>query len=322
MSPDDSMLVKQRSSALINIFLLVGSIILAFGLAEALLTLGEKIHANYQQVSNQAMIQKRSADINVKEKFKILCVGDSSTVGEGADTKHNYPYQLSKLLNRQSPKFEVAVISTGGTNSSQVANRFEKFLETDNYDLVILQIGINDIHKFKECNVPLYAKRGIYQWLMQSKVFNLIRMSLSLGMKKFAEDIDHRHPKRYGIGTELFLDQATLAGLYRQNFSKIVSVCKRKKVELWVQDYHTNGWLYPEKVLYKVYQEQGLNIVHQRKVFKDANGIQVRSADHWHPNSYGYFVIACIIYNKMIDEGILKGRNMIFTLILKSLDSI
>lgn len=301
-------MARQKNEFFLNFGLVILGIILGLCIAEGVLDLSGKIALSWQSYKDRTISQNCFLPNNGKRNFKILCVGDSSTYGRGERITYSYPYQLSQLLNQHSPSFEVSVISTGGVNSSQIANRLEKYLKTDNYNLIILQAGINDIHHFQECNIPIYTQYPhIWKWLARSKLFNLVKMSL-IDRKVFSGDIDFYQPDKYGIGRFLFLDRSSLYDLFRYNFNKIISISREHNVMLWVQDYHTQGWLQPETVLYKVYAESGLEVIHQNEIFNYAQGIRMRGKDRWHPNSYGYFVIARLIYNNMVDHGIIQGQ--------------
>ena len=290
----------------LNGMLIVLGVLAALFCIEAGLTLSSNIFLSRQRFKYNAISRKYFDSNKTEGSFKILCLGDSSTYGSGVAIPYSYPFQLSKLLNRRSPSFEVTVISTGGTNTSQFANRYDNFLGTDNYDLVIFQAGINDVNRLAECNAPIYTNYGQLRRITDSRLFNLVRFFL--GYKKaVSAGIDCLHAKNYGIGTRFFLDEGSLK-LFHYNLNKIANISKRHNVTLWLQDYHADGWMHPEKVLYEVYDELGLHVIHQKKIFDYAQGIRMTGRDGWHPNCYGYFVIARLIYNNMIEHGMAQGK--------------
>lgn len=293
----------KRYGVFLNAVLVILGTLAGLVLAEIALNLSGKIVLGWQNSSYRAISNKSYIPIDPNKKFKILCLGDSSTYGSGVKIQYSYPYQLSELLNKQSSQFEVSVISTGGTNSSEFANRYEKFLKTDQYDLVIFQAGINDVHRLQECNIPLYTQHPFWAWLAGSRLFNLVKTYL-IDREGFSNEID----KKYGLGSFLFLDSSSLHDLYRRNLNKIADVSRKNGVILWVQDYHTPGWHRPENVLYKVYKEQDLEVIHQKEIFDYAHGIRMRGHDGWHPNCYGYFVIARLVYNNMVDHGMIRSE--------------
>lgn len=299
--------LKQLRICFVNGTLIIFGIAVGLFCIEFGLTLSGKILLNWQNYQYSSISKKHFYPVKVKKSFKILCLGDSSTYGSGVEISYSYPFQLLKLLNQQSPLFELTVISTGGINTSQIANRYEDFLKTDSYDLVIFQAGVNDVHRLKESRVPIYTKYNNLRWVIDSKLFNLIKMLFS-DKKHQVADIDFRQARKYGIGAYLFLDRSNLKKIFRYNLDKIVKISKKNNISLWVQDYHSSGWMRPEVVLYEVYKELGLKVIHQKEIFDYAQGIRLRGNDGWHPNCYGYFVIARLLYNEMVDYGIVQGE--------------
>ena len=308
MSIRNKFKLRQLRIFFLNGTLIIFGIVLGLCCVEASLTLSGKILLSWQSFQYRTISKKYFSPLKAKKSFKILCLGDSSTYGQGVEIPYSYPFQLSKLLNQQSPSFEVTVASTGGVNTSQLANRYENFLKTDNYDLVVFQAGINDVHAFRECSLSLYSKDSNFQWFINSKLFNLVKLFFADKKALPADGFDLMHAERYGIGKYLFLDEVSLYKLFRYNLNKIVRLSKKYKVALWAMDYHTVGWMQPEIVLYKVYKELGLEVIHQKEIFDYAQGIRMRGADGWHPNCYGYFVIARLIYNNLVDHGIVQGK--------------
>lgn len=307
MSSGNKGRLRQLRIFFLNGALIIFGIVLGLFFVEAGLNLSGEILLNWQSFQYRTISRKYFSPSKVKKSFKILCLGDSSTYGSGVEIPYSYPFQLSKLLNQQSPSFEVAVLSSGGANTSQIANRYENFLKTDNYDLVILQAGINDVHRLKECRMPLYTTYYNLQWVTNSKLFNLIKIFFDY-QKTPPKDIDFSQAQKYGIGKYLFLDRVYLKKVFRYNLNKIVKISQKNNVALWVQDYHSDGWMRPEIVLYEVYNELGLKVIHQKEIFDYAQGIRMKGKDGWHPNCYGYFVIARLIYNNMVDSGIAQGE--------------
>ncbi|MBN2120937.1 MAG: tetratricopeptide repeat protein [Candidatus Omnitrophica bacterium] len=126
--------------------------------------------------------------------YRILCLGDSFTLGIGAGRSEDYPRQLETLLreNKRGLKFQVVNKGIGGQNSSELLYSLDKDLDRYSPDLVVLMIGMNDGH-----NTRLHDwARGQLTWrgrliswvksLRIYKVFNFLRLSLleSEGLKE------------------------------------------------------------------------------------------------------------------------------------------
>jgi acyl-CoA thioesterase I len=81
------------------------------------------------------------------EKAIIVALGSSSTAGTGASSNDaSYPAVLEAELKRRLPNLDVAVINrgTGGQRASDMVDRIESDVLTENPDLVIWQTGGND----------------------------------------------------------------------------------------------------------------------------------------------------------------------------------
>ena len=92
----------------------------------------------------------------------ILCVGDSCTYGEGADPKtQSYPVQLENILRTKHPdrKFYVVNLGLPGMNSSQLARRFEGYVQLHKPDLAIILIGNNDVWNQNDSFIHLVGKQ-------------------------------------------------------------------------------------------------------------------------------------------------------------------
>jgi len=241
--------------------------------------------------------------------FKILCLGDSSTYGTGADTEHSYPFQLWRLLDAKEPgRFKVVPIGLPGANSSQLANRYESYLKADNFNLVIFQAGSNDAYNLRECNIPLYASSRLAAFFDNTKLFYFLKIfflkyKFSSGTGWTPEQENNRLIKNR------FLEKRLWKETLRRNLGRLKDISAAYNVSFWVQNYHTPGWLCPETALREVYNELGLRPIEQQAAFEHAKGIRIRGRDGWHPNPYGYFIIARLIYNRMADEGIVNAKD-------------
>ena len=155
--------------------------------------------------------------------------------------------------------------------------------------------------------MPLYRKIKIPGIIANSRLFHLFQIAYadnqSLHLDCFAA------PEASGIGKDLFLDRETLKALFHQNYSKVVEVSHQNHVLLWFQNYHSKGFLNPTDVIDEVFKSLEAEVVDQKSIFKyaDDNRIRVRGKDNWHPNGYGYSLIARLVFNKMVEKRILQG---------------
>lgn len=118
--------------------------------------------------------------------YKILCLGDSFTLGIGAGRGKDYPAQLENMLKESRLKKRFKVINAGvaGQNSSELLYNLDRNLDKYSPEMVVLMIGMND-----EFNTHLHnralGERGWYvklsSWitgLRTYKLFNFIRSSI------------------------------------------------------------------------------------------------------------------------------------------------
>lgn len=80
-------------------------------------------------------------------KYRIICLGGSSTMGNGiSDDAHTWPAQLQKLLREKYPKREIEVINAGGFAYASYELLAKYLFQLSNYspDMVIFYETFND----------------------------------------------------------------------------------------------------------------------------------------------------------------------------------
>lgn len=81
----------------------------------------------------------------VSNKPKIIAFGDSLTAGFGLAEKESYPYLLQERLNRDGYQYEVINAGVSGDTSLGGVERIDWVLEQDNVEILILELGANDL---------------------------------------------------------------------------------------------------------------------------------------------------------------------------------
>jgi len=76
---------------------------------------------------------------------KIIAFGDSLTAGFGLEEVESYPYLLQQKLKADGYDYEVVNAGVSGDTSLGGLERIEWTLETDNADVLILELGANDL---------------------------------------------------------------------------------------------------------------------------------------------------------------------------------
>lgn len=285
------------------IFVLILSLAILEGILRASGWLLIKCRAlQYEKLSKAYALNKGTPN------FKILCLGDSSSFGSGLKIEYSYPFQLWELLNKKEPvRFKVVSIGLPGASSSQLTDRYEAYLKTDNFNLVIFQAGSNDAYNLRECNLPLPGRNKFIVFLNNMKLFYFLKICFLKSKLSSAMDWTPERENNKLI-KDCFLEKQSWKKVISYNFSRLKNLSSAHNISFWPQNYHTPGWMGSDTVLQEAFNELALVPIDQASVFTYAKGISLRAGDRWHPNAYGYFIIARLVYNKMIEQGILKAE--------------
>lgn len=79
------------------------------------------------------------------DRPKIVAFGDSLTAGFGLLEKESYPYLLQEKLNADGFDYEVVNAGVSGETSIGGLERIDWVLEMDNVQILILELGANDL---------------------------------------------------------------------------------------------------------------------------------------------------------------------------------
>lgn len=269
--------------------------------------------------------------------YKIVCIGDSSTFGLGAENRqiYNYPNQLQQLLDESisNKKFQVINLGVPGANSSQVVHRLRNNILEYKPDLVIIMIGMNDIWNLKESNIIQYyynnkfdkMRFNVEVWLSKFRVYQLFKLvifggvnlpaldtSLFLSDKEIIALGSNDHVNRGEIMLRSY-DSFKNNKLYEameHNIHEMYIMLLESGVEVIFMKYHVETLGQLEKTLYSTYEKLSVPVVDNPTIFRRAKekGFNALSTDGWHPNDFGYTLIAKNIYNKMINLRIIDSE--------------
>jgi lysophospholipase L1-like esterase len=95
-----------------------------------------------------APLPRTTAKLHAHEPVTIVAIGSSSTAGSGASVPaRNYPSRLAAELTQLFPNDTIEVLNKGigGEVASDMVKRFDKDVFSERPDLVIWQVGSNDI---------------------------------------------------------------------------------------------------------------------------------------------------------------------------------
>lgn len=111
-------------------------------------------------------------------KYRIISIGDSITIGHGAENKYTYSSQLEKLLNKENQEHEILNFGVGGYDIVQSISLLEaKGLEYKP-DLVILGFCLNDVG-IASPNLEFINRQKFYSssWIMNLRLSQFIAVN-------------------------------------------------------------------------------------------------------------------------------------------------
>ena len=101
---------------------------------------------------------------------KIVAFGDSLTAGFGLTERESYPYLLQERLKADGYDYEVVNAGVSGDTSLGGLERVDWVLEQDNVEIVILELGANDLLR----GVPVAKmKTNLDQIIRKAKAKNV-----------------------------------------------------------------------------------------------------------------------------------------------------
>ncbi|MFA5090972.1 MAG: tetratricopeptide repeat protein [Candidatus Omnitrophota bacterium] len=160
-----------------KILLLSLGVLIFFVLVEVLLRLAGWISLGLQE-------QKNLSSIRGKEAYRIMCLGESTTVMGGDDS---YPAQLEEILNKRNPGAGFSVINKGvsGVQISYLLEQLEENLTRYRPDMVTAMAGINDEWPYLPYSrlTPSRARRFI-ESLRVYKLICLMRLHILAKMQE------------------------------------------------------------------------------------------------------------------------------------------
>jgi acyl-CoA thioesterase I len=104
-------------------------------------------------------------------KPKIIAFGDSLTAGFGLAEKESYPYLLQEKLKADGHDYEVVNAGVSGDTTLGGLERADWVLEQDNAQILILELGANDL------------LRGIPVASMKNNLASIIRKAKAKNLK-------------------------------------------------------------------------------------------------------------------------------------------
>jgi lysophospholipase L1-like esterase len=80
--------------------------------------------------------------------MKILCLGDSYTIGEGVLFADNFPHQMANILtNKNIDIAELTIVAKTGWTTDELIGPMEMQIKNNDYDVVTVLIGVNNQYR-------------------------------------------------------------------------------------------------------------------------------------------------------------------------------
>ena len=99
-------------------------------------------------------------------EYTILCMGNSFTLGLGAQQGQSYPDHLQALVDDQFPNIDIKVINDGeaGINSAGILEQLDSRIDRYNPDMIILRAGSPNIRNQRKFSNYITREGGNISW--------------------------------------------------------------------------------------------------------------------------------------------------------------
>jgi lysophospholipase L1-like esterase len=115
----------------------------------------------------------------IRDKYRIVCLGDSITFGEDLPYQQSYPAVLANLLGQEHAGLDVAVINAGigGHTTVRGLSRLERDVLWYKPHVVVVAFGINDGHLGYWPLDPIRERRMRGELRLWERIDSLLRHS-------------------------------------------------------------------------------------------------------------------------------------------------
>jgi lysophospholipase L1-like esterase len=243
-----------------------------------------------------------------KSSLRIICLGDSSTLGVKVKAEETYPKQLEKALNENDNSRHYEVLNAGCSGYSSFNGL--KLLEDKGLlfaykpDIVIIYFGLNDHfmwHGLSDTNS--YQLRMLNKQFKRSYLYSFLWKA----SKRILGDKFKLTNKIGKFAVRLPPEE------YRSTLKRIITLLQSYKIKAMLITYPVESGLFVDNesvclerlrsyngMTREISKKYKINLLDLEKIFsKDANGTKL-FADAYHPSGYGHKVIANAIYEELL----------------------
>lgn len=259
---------------------------------------------------------------NIDADYRILCIGESTTWGIGAQDPltQSYPKQLERRLRARFPDkkincfYDMAI----GQNTSEILSKLPLYIKTYQPRIVIFMVGANNWWNMDKSNILLFNKNSrISNFTLKTLIFldkfrtwKLLKlMGSSFGLYKerwnywFPGDetfqsFENKILNSYGEEIFNILNKVT-----EYDTSEMLKTCKANNIKTIICAYpRTSNYIQRS-----ISEKFGIPFVDNTTFFEQlSNSNEYFSNDGWHPNDKGYKLVAENIYNCIIENKLIK----------------
>ncbi len=311
----------KRKSFRIFLFLVAAALLAEFGLRVA----GHFYLASFYRRQYEALP-------GGVDPINIVCLGESSTVGLWVDWEDSYPKQLETMLRSfyGTNRIRVIVPVHVGQNSSQVANRINDYIDLYHPRLVVAMVGYNNEWSLAESHIGRFLPASTAgAWKVRSlvaldevrlfKVFRYVYHALSNEPRTATPERDRlsvlghpelvRYPPEDWVYSFARSNQPAFVELWKHDVRQILRAARARHIESLLMTYHINPTYLSSREYVSLAGEEKVSLVRNDSPFESLirKGTINRYLlyDHWHPNRYGYAIIARDAFEQITQEDLL-----------------
>jgi lysophospholipase L1-like esterase len=207
--------------------------------------------------------------------LRILCAGDSHTLGAGVRSNGSYPAQLeSRLAELYRPrKVRVFNVGVAGANTAYVANRLAEHLAESRPHALILWVGVNNKWNAAEASDREGFAAKLDSWLALSRVYRLVRVTLYTREEPEFARTRLRAWARRGKRVDRMLSDVPVQVAERRATADLESMVRTSRaagVPVILIDYPWANAGYANRAIHAVGTELGVPVVSSAEVLERA----------------------------------------------------
>lgn len=175
----------------------------------------------FVQVSGRVVKQSRAYEQNPSSPtMPVLVLGDSTALGTGAKDPVN---SVAGRLGKDFPQARIVNWAENGMKTQQLREKLEGYVQEEEYDLVVIHIGANDVLRLNNLDE---TKRNIYDIITRSlnraqhvALFTSGNIGEAELIPWFARPLMSRRSKElrdFGVSLQSEFDSVTYVDLYHK----------------------------------------------------------------------------------------------------------